>query len=675
MALAYIGDEQLSWGRQAFGYHRHYYLMPALLYLKEAVRHGPGGSLFANIDCCYLNSAVHGLEEMAKKVLSSSPVVVGLSCYSWNVDMTLELVRSMREQRPDLKIVLGGPEVSFPTVEEGINFLEQHKGVDALVVGEGEETIVELMPVLLGESPRRVCGALLRTGDGQIVFDPQPRPPLDLTDRPLIPLAEAAKGLAHTDGAAVGIVYQTARGCPYNCVYCGFDGGGHRLRTFPMEKVKQELLELFEARVPLIHFADAVFDLRPDRAKEILAFCRDNGVDTSLFCYAAMQRADEQLAELFGETKTQVCIGLQTTCEMVLKRVRRKFSVDKLFEILGSPAGQRINYYMDIMFGLPGDTPDGFRQTVNAVMELDPPFVMPFPLTVVPRSDLAFDLRGYGINRYSKADINEQVRPISGVTYANIGLADGFDLGDLRTFDDVATAVFFALQRYPRAFHLLTRYAALSADSKLDAFGILEQVGQKIRAQVGDQPVSVVNPPLLDGAMRESLTGALADSGGEKVEIDALNALLKVEAGIAGIFNRPGRKEAFYRNLERAPRSIDPATSIDLTSAQVALKGVLRLVQVPYRFCDMLRLPELKATIEPNPGIVAVMCPWEDWAPRIEPLDPMESALCEALPTDRPASVAKTERRLSRLEKKLNRPWREALTSAAQKGLIQIFSS
>ncbi|MBW2276476.1 MAG: radical SAM protein [Deltaproteobacteria bacterium] len=637
IVLAYIGDEQPSWGRTAFHTPRHYFVMPAILYLQASLR----AAGRADVRAIYLNRSVQQFDEMFRLVAGSGAGVVGLSCYSWNFDDTLALASALRRKPDGPLVILGGPEVTFGEPSEAIGLLEAQPAVDAVVLGEGEGVIADVVDVLCGAtSAGPIAGAVFRAGD-RLIAGPRDAPPVDLATVPEIDPAKVDVPLSAGTGLAV--VYQTYRGCPYSCAYCSFHGGAHGIRSFALERVERELSALFEARVPCIHFADSVFDRRRARAKQILDLCSTHNRETSLFCYAAFQKLDPELADLFERTRIQVGVGLQSVDEQVLARVGRRFDVQRFEESLELIEGRRVNWYVDVMFGLPGDDLDGFRRTVERVIDLEPTFVMPFPLTVIPRTALAADLEGFEVVRYDDARVRSAIRPGSGMVYENVGLSREIDLDDLGRFDDVATAIFVAMQRFPRTARVLIGYSP--------AFEVLELIGRRIKDRLDGAEIDPANPPLIDGAIREAAASLMTEQGASPVELDAVAALLRVEAAIEKMLGASNRREAHRRVTDRVARRVelreidDDALFEQLT---VAFSVEHRLTRSPFAFVDLEQLHELRGGIEPRDTHIALLAPYDDFEVRAVELDPTSRSLCELIPSSREVALPKVIRRVAR---------------------------
>ncbi len=670
IVLAYVGDEQLSWARQAFSEARHYYVMPGILYLGAMLEAHTDIIGPVDVECVYLNRAVHDFDAMIGALEEKAPSLLGLSCYSWNIQDNLALARELKSRQVG-RVMLGGPEVSFNREEEALEFMEANPMIDALVLGEGEGVIAEVASALLGDGGQcEIPGVVMRRG-ANIVVGPRNMKPVDLSTVP--PIDPVAADVPRTPGTGLAIVYQTYRGCPHSCAYCSFHGGAKGIRRFPMERIERELQNLFHERVELLNFADAVFDISKQQAKRILEVCALHNVETSLLCYVAFQGMDEELADLLEKTRIQVGIGLQSVHEDVLKAVGRRFSVRRFFDAIDTLGQRKINYYVDLMYGLPADSPAKFEKTFNDVMALGPPFVMPFPLTVIPRSELAGDLPGYRVIRYDDAELAGSVRPTSGMVYADIGLSENFRLPDLRRFDDVATAVFFSFQRYPRTLQMLCNYSRTTRERGhgIDAFDVFEQTGRRIRKDLGGESIDVANPPLLDGAMREAFFDLISALGAGDVECDVLKNLIKLEAVISHLLESPGRRAAYRTVRDRGARQVDIEAVGSAREGSVAFKGPSRLVRLPFSFNDMIGLAEVRERVTHKDLQGVVFAPYDDWMARVVEVGDLEAAIIEELPASREMRLSSLERRLKRLPGGDN--WQASLTRLVNKGVVGVY--
>ena len=155
--------------------------------------------------------------------------VICFSCYIWNVDRTLYLAENLKKARPEVKILLGGPEVSY----DAIPFMSQHKFIDFIISGEGEAPFSELAETLLADTREYdKIGGLTYRLDGRIYVNP-PAPPLQFESVPFPYLSLVCE----EDKI---MYYESSRGCPFQCSYC-LSSIERRVRTLSMERVKSDL--------------------------------------------------------------------------------------------------------------------------------------------------------------------------------------------------------------------------------------------------------------------------------------------------------------------------------------------------------------------------------------------------------------------------------------------------
>ncbi|MEO1979877.1 MAG: cobalamin-dependent protein, partial [Fuerstiella sp.] len=150
--------------------------------------------------------------DIVASILAAQPRIVGLGIYIWNVEAATHLVADLKRVRPDICVVLGGPEVSFETESQTIVGL-----ADYVITGEADLEFPALCRRLLAQQAG--SGLLARESSGALNDDHGPQifhaavPPLDAVRMPYD---------LYTDEDIVHrVIYvEVSRGCPFTCEFC-----------------------------------------------------------------------------------------------------------------------------------------------------------------------------------------------------------------------------------------------------------------------------------------------------------------------------------------------------------------------------------------------------------------------------------------------------------------------
>jgi radical SAM superfamily enzyme YgiQ (UPF0313 family) len=299
-----------------------------------------------------------------------APDVVGFSCYIWNIEETIGIIRMLKKIRPDVRIVLGGPEVSYDTEY----WMKRVPEVDFIVMGEGEETLHHLLTELRDGSNKFhfVFGIAYRGRDGEVLLNPG-RPKASLDDLPSPHyFADDVPQLP------TRVVYfETSRGCPFSCQFClsSIEVG---VRYFDIERTKRDLLHLIRSGAKLIKFVDRTFNIKRDYALEIFQFLIDNHGGSCVFQFeiTADIMRPEVIAFLSEHAPPGVFrfeIGVQSTNEETNEIIQRRQNFAKLSRTVTMiKESGKIDQHLDLIAGLPEENYESFRKTFNDVFALGP---------------------------------------------------------------------------------------------------------------------------------------------------------------------------------------------------------------------------------------------------------------------------------------------------------------
>lgn len=294
--------------------------------------------------------------------------VLGFACYIWNIEMTLHVVDMVKAVRPDIKIVLGGPEVSF-TADE---LLERCPNIDYIVQGEGEEAFHALVTALqLGnDGLDPVIPGVRGRRDSSILGSLEAVEVSDLSSIPFPYTEEDMEDLEHKI-----IYYESSRGCPFSCQYC-LSGNKNTVRFFPQERTLEELQWFLDHGVKQVKFVDRTFNCAPHHHRPLMEFMRDSDTDMNFHLEMEPELMTEWETNILCETppgRIQIEVGVQSTHKKTLDAINRyndwpyiQKSIRPIIQ-----AG-RTHVHMDLIVGLPHEDFNRFGQSFNDLFSLQP---------------------------------------------------------------------------------------------------------------------------------------------------------------------------------------------------------------------------------------------------------------------------------------------------------------
>ncbi|WP_413301686.1 B12-binding domain-containing radical SAM protein [Bacillus sp. 1P10SD] len=298
----------------------------------------------------------------------SKPAVIGFSCYIWNIEETLKVVNMLKKIDPSILIVLGGPEVTYDTME----WMEKHSEVDFIVMGEGELTFKQLLTEIeTNNNYRNVHGIAYRSED-RVIITPQMNK-LDLKELPSP--YRLPEDIPHL-GKRVTYI-ETSRGCPFSCQFClsSIEVG---VRYFDREKIKSDIRYLMENGAKTIKFVDRTFNISRSYAMEMFRFLIDEHLPGTVFQFeitADIMRPEviEFLNQEAPKGLFRFEIGVQSTNDYTNELVMRKQNFAKLTRTVTLvKEGNKIDQHLDLIAGLPEEDYASFRKTFNDVFEMRP---------------------------------------------------------------------------------------------------------------------------------------------------------------------------------------------------------------------------------------------------------------------------------------------------------------
>lgn len=304
------------------------------------------------------------VEALVREVLDFDPDVVGFSTYLWSFPYFVEVARRLKQDDPRRLMVFGGPSAR-PSMMGQAPFRAAIHWVDVLVINEGEHAFREIvaLPERSAEQLMKLPGLALPKGDAWV--ETPARALGDLNDLP----SPYAMDLVPHGGLGV---LQTYRGCPFTCSFCEWGTLESPKRVREVDELCAEFEGMARHNVMGALEVDAGLNLNQHAFRNLRAAADMTGffADRSLVCevYPAAVKK-EHIDFLASVHKPLVGIGLQSFDNEVLKHVERSYDEARFETTLGQ-LREVAHVAVEIILGLPGDSPENFRKTFERARSL-----------------------------------------------------------------------------------------------------------------------------------------------------------------------------------------------------------------------------------------------------------------------------------------------------------------
>lgn len=365
-------------------HHPNHYFSLALGYLKAYALKDKVIRENANLEIVDFCADCNRIEQVLFYLSSIRPDIVAFACYCWNAGMIFDLSRLTKQVLPEIKIILGGPEVG-PIAEK---VLKENPAADVVVRGEGEETFSELLKHYINRKKdlKDIQGISYRQND--TIHSNPDRPLLESLDD--IPSPYLSGVLQPRDQVTY---LETYRGCPYRCAYC-YEGKGYsKLRYYSAERIKQEIdMIMNHAAVTSFSFVDPVFNLNRKKTQELchsLSAANNRGIRLHTIEIASELMDEETIKDFKRANVASVETGPQSVNKETLTNVKRHFVEDKFARGVGMCVENGIKVLCDLMIGLPGDNFFRFVRSIDFVLSLKPATIIFSTLNVLPGTYLS----------------------------------------------------------------------------------------------------------------------------------------------------------------------------------------------------------------------------------------------------------------------------------------------
>ncbi len=314
--------------------------------------------LYANLQelqqCCEIQEFTIKTRaiDIVEQILASKPDIVGFGVYIWNIVETTDVVSLLKVIAPEIKIVLGGPEVSYETEQQTIV-----ASADYVLTGAADLSFYQLCKDILGHTaPEQKVLKCKPVGLEEIALPYEYYSDEDLKNRLLY--------------------VEASRGCPFKCEFClsSLDAASV---PFEIETFLEQMEILYQRGARNFKFIDRTFNLNIKTTMQIMQFFLDKMSDGLYLHFEVvpdhLPRKLKELLTQFPEGSLQFEIGIQTFNQQVQTNISRKQNNTKSKDnLIWLKDNTNAHIHADLIFGLPGETFDTFKDSFNQLYHCRP---------------------------------------------------------------------------------------------------------------------------------------------------------------------------------------------------------------------------------------------------------------------------------------------------------------
>jgi len=320
------------------------------------------------------------LDQTVERVAEKKPDCVGSTVMTATMDITKIFYERLKKKLPDVTVIVGGPHVS--AIPE--RTLEDTEAIDICVIGEGDETIVDILNALEGGSDFKNISGIACRSNGKIVMTDK-RPPIkDLSMLSLPAFHLFNHRLYRSYGwnrwvsgyrKPLGVIF-TGRGCLGRCNFCAAHSVfGHGIRYFSMKQIKDQLDYLVNNwGIRVLYFQDDTFTANRKIVNEICDYIIEKGYNKRLEIMVS-SRVDTlhlpTLKKMRQASVRWICFGVESGNQEILNRMFKNISIEQIKKAYAMAREAGLFIAGNFMIGHIGETRETAMDTIHLACELD----------------------------------------------------------------------------------------------------------------------------------------------------------------------------------------------------------------------------------------------------------------------------------------------------------------
>lgn len=331
-------------------------------------------------------------EKLAAELDEFIPDVVGATSVTMNFKGAAAIMQDVKRHNPAIVTMMGGPHVSY----DWANTLKHYPEIDLIVVGEGEATLRELLPVIRDRSAwEKVKGIVFRK-DGQAFFTGKRDfiEDLDTLPVPARHLLPVSRYLAL--GFPVSII--TSRGCPNQCIFClGRRMVGSKVRYRTPQLIVDEIENIISYGFTRINIADDLFTSDKERVRAFCGEIKRRSIKITWTAFARVNTVDSEVLGIMREAGCDtVSFGIESGNAEMLKRIKKGITLDQAVKAVQACKESGIYAHASFMIGLPGESPETIADSSAFAEKLGIDYgfhlLAPFPGTTLREEKDKYDI-------------------------------------------------------------------------------------------------------------------------------------------------------------------------------------------------------------------------------------------------------------------------------------------
>jgi radical SAM superfamily enzyme YgiQ (UPF0313 family) len=315
---------------------------------------------------------------LEKKIIAAKPDILGFTASTPNYFDVIDIIKKVKESL-NVPILLGGSHITSLSHK-----LSEY--VDIGVIGEGEETVSELVSIFNGAGEfknsdlKEIKGIVYHSNKKNVVTEKrEPIEPIDNIPYPDMSLFDMEDYLKPSDILVNhehlrGTSILTSRGCPYKCVYCQVPQQWGKVRLHSAEYVAEEInLLVEEYDVEGIVIIDDLFILSTKRIERLIGLLKEYGIlgEVKFLVDGRSNLINEKLLKLLKQLNVvQMALGIESGSERVLNYLKKNsVTVEQNKNAVALAQKYDIGVYAQFMLGTPTETKEEMLETVKFIRE------------------------------------------------------------------------------------------------------------------------------------------------------------------------------------------------------------------------------------------------------------------------------------------------------------------